>query len=103
MFWIDAVNGEQAILPVKIIGQGAGVYTSSETTVSDVGTVVTTGTGTVTIGYYASASASATFVPYEDGLMSGADVLVNHGRGVRLAVSVSGASGLRIGYAGASS
>ena len=87
----------------KNIWQGVNSYESSETTVSDVGTIVKTGTGTVTIGYYVSSAEAAAFVAYDDGLMTGNDVLVNHGRGARLAVSVSGASSLRIGYSGASS
>jgi hypothetical protein len=85
MFWIDAINGEQAILPAKVRGEGLNTYDSSQTTESDVGTVVKTGTGTVTIGYFVGPSESATFVAYDEGLMAGNDVLVNHGQGVRLA------------------
>ena len=101
MFWIDAVDGVQAILPPKTRGRGANTFDSSEVTDHESGTVVKAGTGTVTIGYLDSVSESATFHAYTDGLMDGDDAFVRHGKGCRLAVSVSGHAGLRIGYSGA--
>ena len=102
MYCQDIANGDSAILPPKTFGRGAGAYTSSKSTTDEVGTVTKTGTGTVTIGYFDDVGVGATFVPYDDGLMTGNDVSVHHGKGVRLAVQVTGASGLRICYAGGS-
>jgi hypothetical protein len=106
MFWRDVADGAGptivALTPTKTRGIGAGAYTSSEITVGTSSMVVLDGTGTVTLGYYDGAGTGANFVAFEDGLMLGTDTLVNHGQGVRLAASVTGASGLRIGFAGRS-
>ncbi len=103
MYWTDIPSdGDYAITPPRTLGQGANTFTSSETTLSDGGMVVVEGSGTVTLGFYNGASESANFQAFDDGVMVGLDAFVNHGEGVRLAVNVTGASGLRIGYAGRS-
>jgi len=108
MFWTEiTTNGNFAILPAKVRGEGLNVFNSSELTDDESGTVVIDaagGTGTVTVGFFTSVSESAPFQTYNDGLMAGTDIFVRHGKGTRLGVNVSGVAGtLRVGYAGASS
>ncbi len=104
MYYTDTnTDGIYAILPPKVLGQGANTYNSSEITADIAGTVVLIGSGAITVGFLDSSAENASFIPYDDGLLPGRSASVNAGRGARLAVSITGADGTsRVGYAGAS-
>lgn len=107
MFWTTITgNGDFAILPPKVRGEGLNTFNSSELTDDVAGTVViddSAGSATVTVGFFRTVSEASPFQQYVDGLMAGTDVFVRHGKGTRLGVNIAGITGtVRIGYAGAS-
>ncbi len=108
MYWtVIPSDGTYDILPPKTRGEGANTYITAQTTDDDAGTVVIDGpgAGTVTLGYFVDTSSTATFNAFSAGTLTDRDVSVHHGKGLRLAVTVTGtdASLLRIGYAGEAS